>query len=213
MVFIISTSSLCVLGPFCYSLSKRVNPWFFHHTENTEKLVWVFCFNVRTCVWTSNVRLCVCTFNVRIYVQYENLCLHVQCEKLCSTWESVLARSMWEILFNMRICVGTFNVRNYVEYENLCWHVQCEKLCLWIFFRWVCFVQKRELPMSQCCFVRGERFFSFMQTLWIVMRDARVIALIKRFDVTILEEQGAPASGLADFRPLSSRRWVGGLVG
>ena len=139
MVFIISTSSLCVLGPFCYSLSKRVNPWFFHHTENTEKLVWVFCFNVRTCVWTSNVRLCVCTFNVRIYVQY----------------------------------------------ENLCWHVQCEKLCLWVFFRWICSVQKRELPMSQCCFVRGERFFSFMQTLWIVMRDARFIVLIKRFDVTI----------------------------
>ena len=99
MVFIISTSSLCVLGPFCYSLSKRVNPWFFHHTENTEKLVWVFCFNVRTGVWTSNVRLCVCTFNVRNYVQYENLYLHVQCEKLCSIWESVLARSMWEIVF------------------------------------------------------------------------------------------------------------------
>ena len=99
MVFIISTSSLCVLGPFCYSLSKRVNPWFFHHTENTEKLVWVFCFNVRTCVWTSKVKLCVCTFNVRIYVQYENLCWHVQCEKLCWIWESVLARSMWEIVF------------------------------------------------------------------------------------------------------------------
>ena len=46
------------------------------------------------------------------------------------------------------------------------------------------------------------------------MRDARVIVLVKRFDVTaILEEQGAPASGLADFRPLSSGRWVGGLVG
>ena len=110
----------------------------------------------------------------------------------------------------MRLCVCTFNVRNYVQYENLCWHVQCEKLCLCVFFRWICFVQKRELPMSQCCFVRGERFFSFMQTLY-----ARVIVLIKRLDVTILEEQGAPASGLADFRPLSSARWggVGGWNG
>ena len=69
-------------------------------------------------------------------------------------------------------------------------------------------MQKRELPMSQCCFVRGERFFSFMQTLY-----ARVIVLIKRLDVTILEEQGAPASGLADFRPLSSARWGGGWDG
>ena len=43
-----------------------------------------------------------------------------------------------------------------------------------------------------------------------VMRDARVIVLVKRFDVTILEEQGAPASGLADFRPHSSARWVSG---
>ena len=45
------------------------------------------------------------------------------------------------------------------------------------------------------------------------MRDARVIVLVKRFDVTILEEHGAPASGLADFRPLSSGRWVGGWDG
>ena len=45
-----------------------------------------------------------------------------------------------------------------------------------------------------------------------VMRDARVIVLVKRFDVTILEEQGAPASGLADFRPLSSGRWVGWIL-
>ena len=45
-----------------------------------------------------------------------------------------------------------------------------------------------------------------------VMRDARVIVLVKRFDVTILEEQGAPASGLADFRPLSSGRWDGSYL-